>query len=145
MQELLSASSTRQLGPGGRTNRKWYFERLLVQVIHLLLLDNPLVESVFITTWIKIMDDKMTEEHLSRVQEMRCNLTLIPRAGVRDETAVLGRMKMAAALGIQFLDINNLPLRINCLPLHHAFVSPQSLYNIVTRHLLFQVCQHGHA
>lgn len=69
---------------------------------------------------------------------MRCNLTLIPRAGVRDEAAVLGRLKMAATLGIQFLDINRLPLRINALPLRHAFVSPQSLYNIVTRHLIFQ-------
>ncbi len=57
---------------------------------------------------------------------------------MRDEAAVLGRLKMVATLGIQFLDINRLPLRINALPLRHAFVSPQSLYNIVTRHLIFQ-------
>lgn len=31
-QDLLSASSTRRMGPGFRSARKWYFETLLVQV-----------------------------------------------------------------------------------------------------------------
>ncbi len=72
-------------------------------------------------------------------QEIRCNLTLIPQSGMRNEAAVLGRLKLAATLGIQFLDINSLPLCIHALPLQHAFVSPHSLYSIVTRHLMFQV------
>ncbi len=33
LQDLLSVSSTRQLGSGGQSNRKWYFEKLIVQVI----------------------------------------------------------------------------------------------------------------
>lgn len=154
MQDLLSASSTRQLGRDGRSNRKWYFEKLLVQVPSHHSPTKPLCpssdtckEMQYYTTWsldytvrlLRRFSISIEVLHGMR-QEIRCNLTLIPRAGMRESApAVLGRMKMAAALGIQFLDIHNLPLRIHALPLQHAFVSPASLYSIVTRHLIFQV------
>ncbi len=73
------------------------------------------------------------------LQGILCNLTLIPQTAPRDETAALGQLRLAAALGIQFVDISNLPLRINALTLRHIFVNPQTLLSHVTRHLTLQV------
>lgn len=73
------------------------------------------------------------------MQSIMCNLTLIPQMAPRDETAALGQLRLAAALGIHFVDISNLPLRINALTLRHIFVNPQTLLNHVTRHLMMQV------
>ena len=42
-------------------------------------------------------------------------------------------------LGIHFVDISHLPLRINALTLRHIFVNPQTLLSHVTRHLTMQV------
>ncbi len=73
------------------------------------------------------------------LQGILCNLTLIPQTAPRDETAALGQLRLAAALGIQFVDISNLPLRINALTLRHIFVNPRTLLSHVTRHLTLQV------
>lgn len=73
------------------------------------------------------------------VQGVLCNLTLIPQSAPRDETAALGQLRLAAALGIHFVDISNLPLRINSLVLRHIFVNPRMLLSHVTRHLVVQV------
>ena len=75
------------------------------------------------------------------VQGVLCNLTLIPQSAPRDETAALGQLRLAAALGIHFVDISNLPLRINSLVLRHIFVNPRMLLSHVTRHLVVQVRQ----
>ena len=73
------------------------------------------------------------------LQGIQCNLTLIPQSAPRDETAALGQLRLAAALGIHFVDISNLPLRINPLVLRHIFVNPRMLLSHVTRHLVVQV------
>ena len=73
------------------------------------------------------------------LQGILCNLTLIPQTAPRDETAALGQLRLAAALGIHFVDISHLPLRINALTLRHIFVNPQTLLSHVTRHLTMQV------
>ena len=72
------------------------------------------------------------------LQGIQCNLTLIPQSTPRDETAALGQLRLAAALGIQFVDISNLPLRINALTLRHIFVNPRMLLSHITRHLTMQ-------
>ncbi len=72
------------------------------------------------------------------MQGIQCNLTLIPQSTPRDETAALGQLRLATALGIRFVDISHLPLRINALTLHHIFVDPRTLLNHITRHLTVQ-------
>jgi hypothetical protein len=78
-------------------------------------------------------------------QAIRCNLTLVPQPGRRDEAAALGRLRLAAALGIDFVNIANLPLRIAPLPLAHTFVSPRTLVAHISRHLALQAraCEHA--
>ena len=72
------------------------------------------------------------------LQGIQCNLTLIPQSTPRDETAALGQLRLAAALGIQFVDISHLPLRIKALTLRHIFVNPHTLLSHITRHLTLQ-------
>lgn len=73
------------------------------------------------------------------MQGIRCNLTLVQHPGTREEGATLGRLCLAAALGIDFVNIAGLPLRIAPLALHHTFISPASLLQHVSRHLVLQV------
>ena len=47
-------------------------------------------------------------------------------------------MRLATAMGADFVNFSNLPLRIAALPLHHTFVSPQTLLAHVSRHLMLQ-------
>ena len=46
---------------------------------------------------------------------------------------------MATALGIPFMQITSVPLRINMLSLKNAFVTPQALIKKISQHLYFQV------
>ncbi|KAK9808775.1 hypothetical protein WJX72_003363 [[Myrmecia] bisecta] len=78
------------------------------------------------------------------IQSIRCNLTLIPRPGLREPEAATGRIRMAAAMGIQFIDINNVPLKINVLQLKNEFVSPRTLMGTIVRHLKFQALSEMH-
>lgn len=75
------------------------------------------------------------------VQTIKCNVTLIPRPGSRDVESGLspGRIRMAATLGVNFIDINSVPLKINALAFQNALMSPSILWGHVTRHLLNSV------
>lgn len=76
------------------------------------------------------------------VQTIKSNVTLIPRPGSRDtdSASTPGRIRMAAALGINFIDINNVPLKINALAFQNALLSPSILMSHITRHLINSVC-----
>ena len=78
------------------------------------------------------------------VQTIKSNVTLIPRPGNRDSDSTLtpGRIRMAAALGINFIDINNVPLKINALAFQNALMSPSMLMSHITRHLINSVSHH---
>ena len=71
--------------------------------------------------------------------DIQLNLTLAPQPGRRDASAAIGRYRMAAAFGTQFIEINNVPLRINLFALKNALVSPTALVSQITRHFMFQV------
>ena len=75
------------------------------------------------------------------VQTIKCNVTLIPRPGSRDVESGLspGRIRMAATLGVNFIDINNVPLKINALAFQNALMSPSILMSHITRHLINSV------
>ena len=75
------------------------------------------------------------------VQTIKCNVTLIPRPGSRDVESGLspGRIRMAATLGVNFIDINNVPLKINALAFQNALLSPSILMSHITRHLINSV------
>ena len=47
--------------------------------------------------------------------------------------------RVASALGIPFMEINGVPLRINPMQLKNAFVTPQALMKKLSQHLYFQV------
>ncbi|DBA93880.1 TPA: hypothetical protein ACH3X3_013925 [Trebouxia sp. C0006] len=72
------------------------------------------------------------------VQTIKCNVTLIPRPGSRDVESGLspGRIRMAATLGVNFIDINNVPLKINALAFQNALLTPGTLMSHITRHLI---------
>jgi hypothetical protein len=70
---------------------------------------------------------------------IQLNLTLIPQPGRRDDAAAVGRYRMAAALGTQFIEINSVSLKINVLALKNAFASPRALVAQVKRHFQLQV------
>ena len=80
------------------------------------------------------------------VQTIKSNVTLIPRPGSRDTDSALtpGRIRMAAALGINFIDINNVPLKINALAFQNALMSPSMLMSHITRHLINSVSHSSH-
>jgi hypothetical protein len=75
------------------------------------------------------------------VQTIKCNVTLIPRPGSRDVESGLspGRIRMAATLGVNFIDINNVPLKINALAFQNALLTPGTLMSHITRHLINSV------
>ena len=75
------------------------------------------------------------------VQTIKSNVTLIPRPGNRDteSASTPGRIRMAATLGINFIDINNVPLKINALAFQNALLSPSILMSHITRHLINSV------
>ena len=52
---------------------------------------------------------------------------------------LLCRYRVASALGIPFMEINGVPLRINPMQLKNAFVTPQALTKKLSQHLYFQV------
>lgn len=72
------------------------------------------------------------------MKAVEVNVTLIPN-GRRDEAAAVNGFRLAAALGTQFLEINNVPLKINPLNMKHAFVTPRDLITQISRHFMFQV------
>ena len=74
------------------------------------------------------------------VQTIKCNVTLIPRPGSRDIESCIspGRIRMAATLGVNFIDIN-VPLKINALAFQNALMSPSILMSHITRHLINSV------
>ncbi len=55
--------------------------------------------------------------------------------------AAASRLAAAAALGISFIDLHAVPLKINALSMRNAFLAPHEFGAQVMRHLLFQVCQ----
>ena len=67
-----------------------------------------------------------------------------------DDLGGVRRYRVASALGIPFMEINGVPLRINPMQLKNAFVTPQALTKKLSQHLYFQVrasrgclCSHG--
>lgn len=75
------------------------------------------------------------------LRAVRCNLSLIPRPGFHevDVGSNSNRYRLATALGIHFINITDVPLRLSALQLKNAFVSPQSLLAQLLRHLVYQV------
>ena len=75
------------------------------------------------------------------LRAVRCNLSLIPRPGFHevDVGSNSNRYRLATALGIHFINITDVPLRLSALQLKNAFVSPQSLLAQLLRHLFYQV------
>lgn len=72
------------------------------------------------------------------MKSVEVNITLIPN-GRRDESCSVNGFRIAAALGTQFLEINNVPLNVNPLLMKNAFLSPGDLITQISRHFLFQV------
>lgn len=75
---------------------------------------------------------------------IRCNLTLVPHGGFREwdtggAVAAATRYRVASTLGINIIEINSVPLRVNALQLKNAFVTPRALLSQLMRHLFFQV------
>ena len=75
------------------------------------------------------------------VHPIKCNVTLIPKAGTRDVESSLspGRIRMAATLGVNFMDINNVPLKISALTFQNALLTPGTLMGHITRRLISSV------
>eukprot|EP00884_Botryococcus_braunii_P017933 jgi/Botrbrau1/4823/Bobra.0325s0039.2 len=77
------------------------------------------------------------------MKAVEVNLTLIPN-GRRDEAAAVNGFRLAAALGTQFLEINNVPLKINSLQMKNAFLTPRDLIAQISRHFMFQALHEMH-
>ena len=73
------------------------------------------------------------------LRDVRCNLSLVPRPGFHEVEVGSNRYRLATALGIHFINITDVPLRLSALQLKNAFVSPQSLLTQLLRHLFYQV------
>lgn len=74
-----------------------------------------------------------------KMQPIKINVTLLPTPGVKDSIETSRRYSTAKSLGLNLLDLNNVPLRINAMMLKNAFMRPDELVQQVTRHMMLQV------
>ncbi len=153
LQELLDPVAAMTSQGKARRGRKWYFEKLNLRDVrcNLSLCHHRHAEAAWGVLQ-ELLDPvaAMTSQGKARrgrkwyfekldLRDVRCNLSLVPRAGFHEVEVGSNRYRLATALGIHFINITDVPLRLSALQLKNAFVSPQSLLTQLLRHLFYQV------
>lgn len=79
------------------------------------------------------------------IQPIKINISLLPSARAQ-EGEMSRRYRIVSSLGINLLDVVNMPLKINAMILKNAFMQPRELARQVFRHILLQVsfCSRDH-
>lgn len=72
------------------------------------------------------------------VQPIKVNVTLLPSPGFQ-EGEISRQYRMASSLGINLLDVTNMPLRINAMMLKNAFMRPKEVMRHISKHIMVQV------
>lgn len=71
------------------------------------------------------------------IQPIKVNITLLASPAISTECST--RFKTASALGINLLDLNNVPLKINAMIMKNAFMRPREVIAQIVRHIKWQV------
>lgn len=78
-----------------------------------------------------------------KIQPIQLNVTLIPSpSSGPDAPEARSRYRVAAALGIQYANISDVPIKISSLELYDAFLSGSQLGEAVRQHLVSTVRCH---
>lgn len=72
------------------------------------------------------------------MKPIKINVTLLPSPGFQ-EAEMSRRYQLASSLGINLLDVTNMPLRINAMMLKNAFMRPKEVMRHILKHIMVQV------
>lgn len=72
------------------------------------------------------------------IQPIKINVTVLPSLAMRDSETSSNMFLRITGLGLNLVDLHDIPLKINAMIMKDAFMRPDQLIKQISRYMMFQ-------